>query len=114
MESEQHSLTKKMDRKGVFDGRNVQGFQYQNERMVLAWHINTWPNSGDPIEDYWVENGEFYEIVGRHFAVNMLPINRIETGRRIIEMEPAKRDSILNAIAEWEKPIEDEVPLTPQ
>jgi hypothetical protein len=106
MPEEGHTLELKLQRSGWFHGRRVDGWQYGNERGELAWHVRTWPNSGDPIDDYWVEGGEFYEVTGLHIAMNMLPMNRIETGRRIIEMDVEKKDAILNAIVEWEKAVE--------
>lgn len=110
MAEEHHQLEVRLRRSGIFDGRTINGFQYEDELGELAWHISTWPISGDPIEDYWVTGGEFYEIVGLHFAVNMLPLNRIEVGRLITGIDPVKRDTILNAIADWEKPTEAEAP----
>jgi hypothetical protein len=107
---ELHDLQLKLRRSGWFDARRVDGWQYQGERGELAWHIRTWPESGDPIEDYWVEDGEFYEVVELHLDMNDLPMNRIETGRRITGIDTAKRIGILNAIAEWEKPLDPEAP----
>jgi hypothetical protein len=101
MSREPIDLELKMSRSVVLPERRIDGWQYENERGKIAWHVRTWPH-GDPIEDYWVEGGEFYEVVGLHYAVNMLPLNRIETGRRITGMDAAKREAILNAISGWE------------
>lgn len=104
MAEEPHDLQLKLQRSGWFDARRVDGWQYEDGRGDLAWHIRTWPESGDPIEDYWVEGGEFYEVVEIHLA-NDIP-KRIETGRRITGIDATKRIGILNVIAEWEKPFE--------
>lgn len=106
MAEEPHDLQLKLQRSGWFDARRVDGWQYEDKRGGLAWHIRTWPESGDPVEDYWVEGDEFYEVVAIHLPMNGLVRNRIETGRRITGIDPAKRSGILNAIAEWEKPFE--------
>jgi hypothetical protein len=110
MADEQRGLRLKLQRSGWFDGRRVDGSQFEDERGDLAWHIKTWPDSGDPIEDYWVEGGEFYEVVELQSAMDDLALNRIETGRRITGIDPAKRTGILNAIAAWEKSTETEAP----
>ncbi len=110
MADEQHGLRLKLQRSAWFDGRRVDGSQFEDDRGDLAWHIRTWPDSGEPIEDYWVEGGEFYEVVELHSDMDNLAMNRIETGRRITGIDPAKRTGILNAIAEWEKFAETEAP----
>jgi hypothetical protein len=102
MSGEIIDLKLRMNRSAVLPERRIDGWQYENERGHIAWHVRTWPHT-DPIEEYWVEGNEFYEIVGLHYAVNMLPLNRIETGRRIIGMDETKRTTILNTIAQWEK-----------
>jgi hypothetical protein len=108
MAEEQHALQLKLQRSGWFGERRVDGWQFEDERGGVAWHIRTWPNSGDPIDDYWVERSEFYEVVRLDLAINAIPMNRIETGRKITEMDVLKRGAVLNAIAEWEKPVEIE------
>jgi hypothetical protein len=104
MTAERHDLQWILQRSGWFDERRVDGWQYGNQRGKLSWHIRTWPNSGEPIESYWVEGSEFFEVTRLDLAMNAIPMNRIETGRRIVEMDAGKRDAILKAIAEWEKP----------
>jgi hypothetical protein len=103
MDGEKHDLQLKLRRSGEFNERRVDGWQYEKEHGKLTWHIKTWLTSGSPIEEYWIEGGEFYEVLGKHYAVNMQPVNHIETGRMIVEIDPIKRETILNAIAEWEK-----------
>jgi hypothetical protein len=76
MNSDKHDLQLKLRRSGEFNERRVDGWQYENEQGELTWHITTWSISGDPIEDYWFTGGEFYEIVGKHFAVNIQPLNQ--------------------------------------
>jgi hypothetical protein len=106
MAGERHNLQLKLQRSGWFNEHRVDGWQFEDERGKLAWHIRTWPNSGDPIDDYWVEGSVFYEVVRLDLAMNMIPMNQIETGGRITGMDASKRDAVLNAIAEWEKPLE--------
>ena len=108
MDAEHHDLQMKMNRSGFFGERRVDGWQYENELGELAWHVRTWPNSGDPIDDYWFKDGEFYEVTKLDIWRNMTPENRIEIGRRIMGMDAEKRDAMLSAIAEWEKPAEVE------
>jgi hypothetical protein len=109
-----YDLQLKLQRSGWFDARRVDGWQYEDERGQLAWHIRTWLEGGDRVEDdreadngvedYWVEGGEFYEVVEIHL-VNELP-KRIETGRKVTGIDAAKRSGILKTIAEWARPIE--------
>jgi hypothetical protein len=95
----------RLERNGLFDGWRIVGRQFEDGRGVLAWRIDTVPRSNDPSDDCWVEDGEFYEIIGRQLAT---PTARIETGDTITGMDAAKRNAILKAIAEWEKPVDVE------
>jgi autonomous glycyl radical cofactor GrcA len=108
MVGELHNLRLKLQRSGWLDGRRVDGWLFEDERGNLGWHIRTWPNGGDPVDDYWVEGSEFYEVLRLDLAMKATPTNRIETGRRIIEMDVAKRDTILIAIGEWKKSVDEE------
>src|ERR1035441_1148085 len=42
MADEQRGLRLKLQRSGWFDGRRVDGSQFEDERGDLAWHIKTW------------------------------------------------------------------------
>jgi hypothetical protein len=95
----------KLERHGIFDGWRIVGRQFEDEIGQLAWRIDTMPRNEDSSDDCWVEGREFYEIVGRQLAT---PTTRIVTGGTITEMDAAKRDAILKAIAEWEKQVEVE------
>lgn len=103
MGNEHHALQLKLNRSGFFADRRVDGRQYENEQGTLAWHIMTWPNVGHPIDGYWVERGEFYEVTRLNIPMNAIPSIRIEVGRRIVEMDTDKKDAIIKAINEWEK-----------
>ena len=92
----QHSLELKLERLSDSDGRKVRGWQYVNELGYIGWHIRTWPTDGEPIDNYWVEDREISEII----SINA-PI--VEIGRLIDEMDDAKKNAILSAVARWEK-----------
>lgn len=111
MSEERHQLRVVLQRRGVFDGRIVLGIQMADERGRLAWHITTWTNGHDPVEDYWVEGGNFYEVTGVHIAVDIGPRNRIETGRLITGMDAEKNTTILDAIAKWEREEVQDLPV---
>ena len=87
------------------------GNQTEDERGARAWHITTWKDGHDPVNDYWVEDGKFYEVTALHIAVNMGPLNRIETGRLITGMDVEKKKTVLDAIAKWEQEEVQDQPL---
>lgn len=91
-------------KRGTFGDRVVQGVPFTNDAEKTAWHITTWPSSGSPIDDYWYEAPDFFEMLRIDYAVNLRPENRFETGRKIIEMDVQKERSLRQAIKEWEKP----------
>ena len=62
---------------------------------------------GYPIDEYWIDGGKFYEMLGTDISGYPGVPNRMETGREVIEIEQKKRDTILKAIAGWElEPLE--------
>ena len=103
MAEEHHSLELVMRRAGIFDGRTIHARQFRDDQGKLVWHVTTWPEEGDPIDDYWVEGDEFREIVRLDMYINLTPNSRVEIGRLIVEMNEQKRKSILGALAKWQE-----------
>lgn len=110
MTEELRNFQPKLRRSGLFGERRIDGWQYEDDRGQLAWRVRTWENSGGPIDHYWIEGGNFFEVTHEGGPLNTIPTIRFETGPRIIGMDAAKRDAILNAIAKWEKLVESEIP----
>ncbi len=96
------NLEKLSFKKGVFDERAVNGFQYREETGRIAWHITTWPKNGHSKDDYWMRGDEFFEVVGLHLAVPPHGGTLIQTGRPIEGIEEGKKNAILEAIRTWE------------
>lgn len=96
---EHHRIQKINRRAGVYDGRIVQGFEFEDERGIRAWHITTWTTDRNVIEDYWIEGDKFHEVLGLYLNAN----SRIEIGRLIVDIEEQKRTVILNALRKWEQ-----------
>ena len=96
---EHHKLQKISSRAGVFDGRIVQGFEFEDERGIRAWHITTWTTDRNVIENYWIEGDKFFEVL----CLYLDPPLRIETGRLIVDTDERKRTVILNALGKWEQ-----------
>jgi hypothetical protein len=90
-------------RRGAFGDRVVQGVPFTNEAGRTAWHIMTWPSDDSPIDDYWYEAPDFFEILRIDYAVNLRPENHFETGGKIIEMDRQKETNLRQAIREWEE-----------
>jgi len=89
-------------RKTIIDGRHVDGWNYLQGNGKSAWYIKTWPVERDPIDDYWVEGKEFFEMISMNSSGTTIPVSSIEIGRPISEMDAAKKAAVLKAIAEWE------------
>jgi hypothetical protein len=87
----------------VFEGYNVSGFQYESLDGELAWHITAWPGR-NPVNSYWVTGGKFHRA-RIDFLLNQ---TRIEVLDEITNVDVKERTAVLKAIAEWEKPIEEE------
>jgi hypothetical protein len=101
--AEEHQLKQIGRRAGAFDGRIMLGMQFEDERGIRGWHITTWTVEGTShIDDYWIENGKFYEMLRRDISGYPGVPSRIETGRLVVEIEAKKRDTILKGLAQWE------------
>ena len=90
-------------RSTIIEGRRVAGWLYLEGDGKAGWYIKTWPVDSDPIDDYWVEGTQFYEMLSLQSSGHTIPISKIEVGRQISDIEPAKRSAVLAAIAEWER-----------
>lgn len=95
---------KRMYRKGTLGGYTVVGFQYEDQTGETAWHITAWPNA-DPIHDYWVSEQRFYSM-SIHFFYRGTNRTLIEVFDEIKALDPGEKLAVLKAIAEWEKPTE--------
>ena len=94
------NLTRLQHQRGVFDGYNVSGFQYRDERDEVGWKMTAWPG-GNPVNDYWVADGKFYAVrmdLGKNESL-------IEVLNEVQEVDPKERIAVLHAITEWEKPV---------
>jgi hypothetical protein len=94
-------LTKRLERRGDFDGYKVSGFQFENPNGELVWQINAGTGTG-PIDCYWFLNGKFRDV-RIHFLRNE---NQYEIGAELNDIPPQEKKAILKAIAEWEKSID--------
>jgi hypothetical protein len=94
--------TKKMHRRGAFDGWVVIGFQYESQDGEIAWHITAWPMA-DPIHDFWISGREFYEV-SIHYFYQMTNRTLIEIFEPIKNLDAKEREAVLKAIDEWDKP----------
>lgn len=110
MPKELRDFQRKLQRSGFLGERRVDGWQYEDESGQLAWHVRIWPNCEDPINGYWIEGCDFFEIKRSGGPLNTIPTIRFEVGPKIIEMDAVKRGAILDAIAKWEKLVESEIP----
>jgi hypothetical protein len=83
---------------GVFDGFNVSGYQHMDERGEVGWLMTAWPG-GNPVNDYWVANGRFYNAridLGRDgFLIEVFNENH--------DIDPKEKTAILNALAKWDR-----------
>jgi len=90
-----------MARRGVFDGHNVDGIQYEDAEGKAGWQINTWPGR-DPITCYWVEDGKFFGVLTH---VLSRPIDRLsyEIQEELSTVPETERIAVLKAIKVWEE-----------
>lgn len=102
MTVEQHQIRNIGRRAGIFDERYVTGIHFEDERAIRGWHVTTWMQNHHRIDDYWVETDKFYEMLRVDTAGYPGVKSRIETGRLIVDMDAAKRATILKALAQWE------------
>jgi hypothetical protein len=92
-------------RHGMFDRYQVLGTQYQNSADELAWLIIAWETEIGSVEHYWVSKGEFF-TVGMHIFYNNTDRTLIQPTGIATNIEPAEKQAISKAIAEWEKSLE--------
>lgn len=92
------NMTRLQYQNDVFDGYKVSGFQYKDERGEIGWHMTAYPG-GNPVNSYWVTNGEFH-AVRIDFSLNK---SVVEVLNEIQDIEPREKTAVLQAIAEWEK-----------
>ena len=101
--TEKRRLTLKFHRSGLFNGRDIKASGFEDEQGKFSWHVATWMQRGDP-EEYWVKGEEFRE--GR-FRPTILAdgtaVVDIVSDSQVVDVEKEKRDTILKALAKWEK-----------
>jgi hypothetical protein len=97
-------LIRKQNRRGIFDGFNVDGFQYENASGETGWQITAWPGR-DPINCYWVQDKKFFGVKIQIFPgfLNEIQLQKMD---EILAITEAERNAVLKAIVEWEKPLE--------
>lgn len=94
------NMTRLQHQSGVFDGYEVSGFQYKDERGEVGWKMTAWPG-GNPVNEYWVRNGRFYGV-----RIDLGPNKSlIEVLNEIHDIDLKERTAILNALAKWEAQI---------
>jgi hypothetical protein len=94
---------RRQHRRGIFEGYNVSGFQYESLNGELAWHITAWPGR-DPVNSYWVTGGKFHGV-----RIDfLLDETQIEIFNEITNVNAKEREAVLKAITEWEKSVEAE------
>lgn len=89
-------------RVGLFDGYQVLGTRYESDANETGWFIIAYKISGIRVQHYWVSNDEFF-TVGLHIFYNNTDRSLIQPLGVAKDIEPAERQAILKAIAEWEK-----------
>ena len=78
----------------------VYGFQYENGRGERGWHTTSWKR--DPIHDFWVQNGKFYEI-SIHYAYRDGDEMLMQIYGEVSSVSPEEKKVVLDAIEKWEK-----------
>jgi hypothetical protein len=117
MQLELITLEKKRSCHGYFGGGEIVGFQYQTDGE-LGWHITTsLPSQFSHVHDYWVAGGNFYNITRTGAIGNRLLFEIARSGgcqqcreianytnQPVVDISPAEKQVVLEAIADWEKP----------
>jgi hypothetical protein len=97
-----------MSRSGTFNGCTVHGRKYQDNDGVTGWHATSFPKEG--VHDYWVKDGEFYELSIR-YAGHMTPGNVVETFGLVEDVPARERKAVLSAIEHWDNPAQSSLNL---
>jgi hypothetical protein len=117
MQQELRTLEKMRSCHGYFGGGQIVGFQYQTDEGV-GWHITTsLPSQFSHAHDYWVEDGNFHSIARTEAIGNRLLFVIAANGgcqqcraianytnQPVVDISPAEKQVVLEAIADWEKP----------
>ncbi len=79
-------------------GFHIFGTKFQHDGGELLWAIST---SQFPARDYLLSKGRFL-LLGLHRFYNETDQTLLEPVAEATDIEPAEKQAILNAIAEWE------------
>lgn len=105
MPSELEPLKRLSYRMGVFGNYQMHGFQYESQAGQRAWHITSWRSNHNPVKDYWVSDGQFFALsvsVGCDYENHTL----LQTFGPVADMKVEEKHAILEAITDWELPVE--------
>ena len=105
MPSEFEPLKRLSYRMAVVGNYQMYGFQYENRTGQRAWHITLWRSNHNPVKGYWVADGQFFSLsmsVGCDYENHIL----LQTFGPVADMKAEEKQAILEAIADWELPVE--------
>ena len=107
----------------VIADSKITGIQYQSDGEI-AWHITTWlPSQFSHVHDYWVgADRSFYSIARIQTSASrwllVIADNAVcqqcqeianHTNRPVVDMSPAEKRLVLDAITEWDVLNQDEM-----
>lgn len=88
-------------RRGTFRRFTIQGTKYRNKHGTTGWHTTIWPESGNPIHDFWVSGGEFHSL-SIHYSYNFTSTHRVEVNKIAGLIDPNEKAAILGALSSWD------------
>lgn len=86
---------------GMFGDYEIHGGKLENEGGMRFWRIQAWKSGENPPRYYYVSANELFSAVLNYFDDDDYPM-RIQMKGLVTDIMPERKQSILDAIAQWE------------